>query len=53
MIEELYLATLSRFPTPKEIFAMEAHIQQALDARRGLEDVLWSLFNSREFLFNH
>ncbi len=53
MIEELYLATLSRYPTPKEIFAMEAHIQSAPEIRRGVEDVLWSLLNSRAFLFNH
>lgn len=53
MIEELYLATVSRHPSPKEIFAMESHIQQSPEPRRGVEDVLWSLFNSREFLFNH
>lgn len=53
MIEELYLASLSRFPTPPEIIAMESHIATSPDMRRGMEDVLWSLLNSREFLFNH
>jgi hypothetical protein len=53
MIEELYLAALSRYPTPGEIFAMESHIQSSADLRRGVEDALWSLLNSREFLFNH
>ncbi|MCY2966725.1 MAG: DUF1549 and DUF1553 domain-containing protein [Planctomycetota bacterium] len=53
IVEELYLATLSRYPTPKELDAMQAHIEQAKDPRQGVEDVLWSLLNSREFLFNH
>ncbi len=53
MIEDLYLASFARYPTPKEIFAAEAHIAGSPDARRGVEDVLWSLVNSREFLFNH
>lgn len=53
MIEEIYLASLSRYPKPAEIFSMENHITKSPDARRGVEDVLWSLLNSREFLFNH
>lgn len=53
MIEELYLAALSRYPTPHEIITAEAHISQSPDIRRGLEDVLWGILNSREFLFNH
>ncbi len=53
MIEELYLATLSRYPTPPEIFQAEAHLARHPDARRGVEDLLWSLLNSRAFLFNH
>ena len=35
MVEELYLAALSRYPTPKEIFAMEAHIQQSPELKKG------------------
>ncbi|MDX1968024.1 MAG: DUF1553 domain-containing protein, partial [Planctomycetaceae bacterium] len=53
MIEDLYLASFARYPTPKEIFAAEAHIAGSPDPRRGVEDILWSLLNSREFLFNH
>ena len=30
-----------------------AHAQKHKELRRGLEDVLWSLLNTREFLFNH
>ncbi|MBI1347613.1 DUF1553 domain-containing protein [bacterium] len=53
MIEDLYLATFSRYPTPQEIITAESHITRSADTRRGVEDVLWSLVNSREFLFNH
>lgn len=53
VIEELYLAALSRYPTAQETIAAEAHIMRSGDVRRGVEDLLWSLLNSREFGFNH
>jgi hypothetical protein len=53
MVEELYLAAFSRYPTPQEIFVTAGYIDRDKDPRKGAEDVLWSLLNSREFLFNH
>lgn len=53
MIEELYLAVFSRRPTAAEQTAVEAYLAKEEDKRKALEDVLWSLLNSREFLFNH
>lgn len=53
MIDELYLAAFSRHPTAAEQAAVEAYLAKEDDKRKGLEDVLWSLLNSREFLFNH
>jgi len=53
MVEELYLVTVSRPPRPEEKQAALAWIQRAPSLRIGLEDLLWSLLNSREFLFNH
>ena len=50
---QLYLVTLSRPPTPREVAACRQIISQAKNRREGLEDVLWALINSREFLFNH
>jgi uncharacterized protein DUF1549/uncharacterized protein DUF1553/Big-like domain-containing protein len=56
IVEESYLRTLSRLPTPKERTGM---IQMLSDAkspeekRIALEDVFWSLMSSQEFLFNH
>lgn len=53
MIEELYLAAFNRYPTAPEVINAEAHIAKDPDIRKGVEDVLWSLVNSREFGFNH
>jgi hypothetical protein len=53
MVEELYLATLSRYPTPQEIINAAAYIDRDSESRKSAEDLLWTLLNSREFLFNH
>jgi hypothetical protein len=53
IVEELYLAALARYPTSAEKQTALAHAQKLKELRRGLEDVLWSLLNTREFLFNH
>lgn len=53
MIEELYLATLSRYPTPQEIVAAAQYVESDPEPRKGVEDLLWTLLNAREFLFNH
>jgi hypothetical protein len=59
ILEELFLATLSRFPTAED----KKHFAQYRDAkkdvrspvgRRGLfVDTLWALINTREFILNH
>ncbi|MDX1930705.1 MAG: DUF1553 domain-containing protein, partial [Pirellulaceae bacterium] len=48
-IDELYLATLTRTPTPTESKCMVDYVTQSSDARAALEDVLWALINSQEF----
>ncbi len=53
MIEELYLAAFSRYPTPAEIFNSANYIGVDPEPRKAVEDLLWSLLNSREFLFTH
>ncbi len=53
IIEELYLRTLSRKPTDKEMKKLDALVAGEKDKKQALEDVFWSLLNSREFMFNH
>jgi hypothetical protein len=53
VIEELYLASLSRLPTAKELSLQMKHVENAPSRSVGLRDVLWSLINVREFIFNH
>lgn len=50
ILEELYLASLCRPPTDSEQAGILPRIEQAQDRRRALEDVLWALLNSKEFL---
>jgi hypothetical protein len=52
-ITELYLAALSRLPTPTEERATLASLRTAPTRRAGLEDLLWALLNAKEFLFRH
>ena len=55
VIEEAYLQALSRFPTADEKSRTLAVLAETPESsrREALEDVLWSIFSSREFLFNH
>lgn len=52
VVRGLYLRTLSRPPTEAEVAAALA-LLPAGDPTPALEDLLWALLNSREFLFNH
>jgi hypothetical protein len=53
VVEELYLAALSRRPDPAETHDAVALIRGSRSRAEGIEDLMWSLLNSREFLFNH
>ena len=56
MVEELYLACFTRLPAEEEMNIALAALTAAPDApkqRQALEDVLWALINSAEFVFNH
>jgi hypothetical protein len=49
--EELFLATLSRLPSPAE----QTQVQKlaAADSDEVYRDLFWALLNSKEFAFNH
>ncbi|MBO0698054.1 MAG: hypothetical protein J2P46_06655, partial [Zavarzinella sp.] len=52
-VEELYLASLSRPPTADEKAKTLDYVGHQSNKQQGLEDVLWALLNSKEFMFNH
>ena len=55
MVEELYLSSLSRYPTAEELDQLLSLLQDAPsdERRQAWEDLFWSVLTSREFLFNH
>lgn len=53
VIDYLYLSALSRHPRPQEQKALLEQIQSAPNREEGLQDALWAILNSKEFLFNH
>lgn len=50
---EMYLVCLSRRPTEQDLANCHNILAEAENRRTGLEDILWALINSREFMFNH
>jgi hypothetical protein len=53
VVEELYLVALSRPPRDEEVARAKDWIAAAPSPKEGVQDLLWVLLNSREFLFNH
>ncbi|MBI5760197.1 MAG: DUF1549 domain-containing protein [Planctomycetales bacterium] len=55
VVEDLFLRTFSRLPRPDELQDAIKQIENEKNPNRRtvLEDLLWTLLNSKEFLFNH
>lgn len=55
LVDELYLLTLSRYPTEKERALLLPLFPPngGAGVRDAVEDTLWSLINTKEFIFNH
>ncbi len=54
LTDEIFLGTLSRFPTREErVLVKEAFDSAGATRRQAVEDVLWSVLNTKEFLYNH
>ena len=55
IVEEMYLSSLSRFPTDAEIGRLTKILQEIPETEKQLaaEDLFWSILSSKEFLFNH
>ncbi len=52
-IDELFLSTVSRLPSEIEREASVRFVKAADSHEKGLQGVLWSLVNTREFLLQH
>ena len=52
-ITELYRIALSRNPDDRELKSALEYLADKPNRREAYEDVVWSLINSKEFLFNH
>ena len=51
MIDDLFWSALTRAPTEKEASELLPRLDQSDDIRAQLEDILWGLLNSKEFVF--
>ncbi len=52
-IREFYLSTFCRPPSAVETQQAQKVITSAPTRKEGLEDLMWALLNSREFIFKH
>ena len=53
IIEELYLRAFTRPPQSAELAEWERLFASARNETEAVQDLLWTLLNSREFAFNH
>jgi hypothetical protein len=54
IVDELYLNVLARYPREKErTLLVDSFKQGGVDRRSAVEDVLWTLLNTKEFIYNH
>ena len=51
IVDELYLATLSRYPLAQEKHLAITWLEK--DRKQGVEDLQWSLLNKLDFVFNY
>ena len=62
-IRELFLLAFSREPSGSEVLLARQHLEREIEDDKGVkkavpqkesyEDIIWALFNTKEFLFNH
>ncbi|GMW00767.1 MAG: hypothetical protein AMXMBFR84_19040 [Candidatus Hydrogenedentota bacterium] len=52
-LDDLWLAAYARPPRTDEKEKFTGYLAQATDKRAAMEDVFWTVLNSKEFVFNH
>lgn len=50
-IEEIYLCTVCRLPTPEEMKVSLGYLQNKPNPAEAYQDLMWALLNSNDFLF--
>ncbi len=53
LVDQLYMAALSRHPSNAEATAAVRHLESYPDAMPFLQDLFWALLNSNEFILIH
>jgi hypothetical protein len=53
LIDELFLAALTRFPRAEEKTEALKYLASAKNRTEAVTDLLWALVNTREFILNH
>jgi hypothetical protein len=53
LVNTLYLSILSRFPTPDEMTKSSAALTGASNRSQAVQDLVWSLYNKVDFIFNY
>ncbi len=54
LVKKVYLAAYSRLPEAGELSAAEQYFQgEGITSQVAIEDLVWALVNSAEFVFNH
>ena len=52
IIQQAWLRALNRYPSPSEEARAMKHLQDAKTIKAGMEDLLWALMNTKEFILN-
>ncbi len=53
LTDQLYLSAFSRLPRTAERTTVIRHLEAALDRGEAIEDLVWALINTNEFMFQH
>ena len=53
LVNQIYLAALSRYPSRKEIQQASHYLQTQPDTLQVVQDLFWALLNSNEFILIH
>lgn len=53
IINEVWLRTLGRVPAQHEKQSAQRHLESVDSIPEGVMDLIWALFNTKEFLLNH